>query len=237
MSLTIFIPTKNEEKIIEKTIFFLKENLGEKFDYEILVVDDFSKDNTVSIIKKLNFNNLKLIMNHKRGLGSAVEVGISNSSKEYFCIYMADGSDSVIDIIKYYEIITGNKNLDAVFGSRFLNKSLIKDYPKFKLILNRIFNYLVKLLFLSRYNDFTNAFKIYRKKTLLNFYPIVSEHFNIFLELPLKLISRDYKYEIIPISWTGRVKGESKFNLSELGSKYIFTLIYCWLEKNLLKKK
>ena len=237
MSLTIFIPTKNEEKIIEKTILLLKKNLDDKFDYEILIVDDFSNDNTVNIIKELNFYNLKLVLNKKKGLGSAIDVGISNSTKDYFCIYMADGSDLVEDIIKYYEIIINDKNLDAVFGSRFLEKSVIKDYPKFKLFLNRIFNYLVKLLFLSRYNDFTNAFKIYKKNSLLKFYPLVSENFNIFLELPLKLISRNYKYQIIPISWMGRIKGESKFNFSELGSKYIFTLIYCWLEKNLLKKK
>ena len=84
MSLTIFIPTKNEEKIIEKTILLLKKNLDDKFDYEILIVDDFSNDNTVNIIKELNFDNLKLVLNKKKGLGSAIDVGISNSTKDYF---------------------------------------------------------------------------------------------------------------------------------------------------------
>ena len=93
-----------------------------------------------------------------------------------------------------------------------------------------------KLLFISDYNDFTNAFKIYRKNALLKTFPLVSESFNIFLELPLKIISRKMKYKIIPISWTNRKEGKSKFDIKELKSKYLFTLIYCWLEKILLKK-
>ena len=67
--------------------------------------------------------------------------------------------------------------------------------------------------------------------------PLVSESFNIFLEIPLKVISRNYNYKIIPISWTGRAKGQAKFKIKELRSKYLFTLIYCFIEKNLLNFK
>ena len=92
------------------------------------------------------------------------------------------------------------------------------------------------MIFFSKYNDFTNAFKIYKRSTLLKLYPLVSENFNIFLEIPLKIECRKFRYEIIPISWNGRKLGESKFNLQEIGSKYIFTMLYCLLEKILLKK-
>ena len=67
--------------------------------------------------------------------------------------------------------------------------------------------------------------------------PLVSESFNVFLEIPLKLIARGYTYEVIPINWTDRKKGEAKFKIKELGSKYFFTLIYCFAEKILLIKK
>ena len=117
-----------------------------------------------------------------------------------------------------------------------VSKSSVIDYPYFKLFLNRIFNLFVKILFLSNYNDFTNAFKIYNRKTLLKLRPFVSENFNIFLELSLKIISRKFKYIIIPISWKNRKKGSSKFRIKELGSKYFFTLLYCWLEKILILK-
>ena len=149
---------------------------------------------------------------------------------------MADFSDSIIDLKKYYHLIK-EKNLDAVFGSRFIKGSKIDNYPKKKLILNRIFNYFVKLLFFNNYNDYTNAFKIYKTEILKSFLPLVSESFNIFLEIPLKVISRNYKFEVIPISWQGRKKGKAKFNIKELRSKYLFTLFYCFLEKILLKNK
>ena len=148
---------------------------------------------------------------------------------------MSDLSDDINDLKKYLEKIS-EKKLDAVFGSRFTKFSKVHGYPLKKLILNRIFNLTTKLLFLSDYNDFTNAFKIYRKNALLKTFPLVSESFNIFLELPLKIISRKMKYKIIPISWTNRKEGNSKFDIKELKSKYLFTLIYCFLEKILLKK-
>ena len=119
---------------------------------------------------------------------------------------------------------------------RFIKGSKLIGYPRKKLILNRIFNFITKIIFFSNYNDFTNAFKIYKKSALLKTFPLVSESFNIFLEMPLKIISRRMKYKIIPISWTNRKEGDSKFDIKELKAKYLFTLIYCWLEKILLKK-
>ena len=118
---------------------------------------------------------------------------------------MSDKSDNLDDLFVYYKTIK-NKNIDAVFGSRFLSSSKVTGYPLVKLLLNRVFNYLVKILLFSNYNDFTNAFKIYKREMLINFKPFVSEDFNIFLELPMKTISRFYKYDIVPISWNGRIK-------------------------------
>jgi len=93
------------------------------------------------------------------------------------------------------------------------------------------------LIFFSDYNDFTNAFKIYKKNVLKDLLPIVSENFNVFLEIPLKIITRKYSYKIIPISWQNRKVGKSNFKIKELSSMYIFTLFYCVIEKILLNKK
>ena len=182
-------------------------------------------------------NNIKIFDNKKKGLGGAISLGIEEASGDYIVIYMADMSDDINDLKEYFDTCKNNVNIDAVFGSRFIKNSQISNYPKKKLFFNRIFNNFVKIVFLSNYNDFTNAFKIYKKKTLLNLKPIVSENFNVFLELPLKIISRKYYYKIIPIKWDNRKKGKAKFKIKELGSMYVFTLIYCWIEKILLNKK
>tara|TARA_B100001057_G_C22388940_1_gene771417 strand:- start:212 stop:667 length:456 start_codon:yes stop_codon:yes gene_type:complete len=146
---------------------------------------------------------------------------------------MADLSDDINDL-KIYNKLMDEKNLDAVLGSRFLKGSEVKDYPFQKLLLNRVFNFFVSLIFWNRYNDYTNAFKIYKKEVLKTMMPFVSESFNIFLEIPLKIISRNYSYQIIKINWIGRKKGEAKFRIKELRSKYLFTLLYCFFERILL---
>ena len=237
MSLSIIIPVRNEEENILETAIKIKKFL--LFEFEICFIDDFSSDKTFEVITnyidKNRIDNIKIYKNTLPGLGPAINKGIEISSKNYLTIMMCDGSDDLDDLKKYYEIIS-NQNLDAVFGSRFIKGSRVVNYPLKKLILNRIFNYFVSLVFFSKFNDFTNAFKIYNKKSIIKLQPIVSESFNVFLELPLKIIARNMSYEVIPISWKNRKIGKSKFIIKELGAKYVFTLLYCFFEKILLKK-
>ena len=237
-TLSIIIPVYNEYDQIDLTIKKLLQ-LKKKIKFELIFIDDFSTDNSYQKLNKISKKNkfIKIFKNKKKGLGSAINIGIRKSKSEYLCIFMCDLSDDTNDIIKYFKIIKKDKNLHAVFGTRFSKFSKVKNYPLFKLILNRLANNLIKIITLTDYNDFTNAFKIYKRKCLLNLFPLVSESFNLFLELSLKVITRDYKYHIIPVNWTERKKGKSKFKINELGSKYLFILLYCLLEKILLKKK
>lgn len=238
MSLSIIIPVRNEEEIILKTLERFDNSWLTQIEHEIIIINDNSSDETTNLIKNSNFKKISIVLkdNSKKDLGSAILTGINNSSKKYVSIYMADMSDSLDDLNSYYNEIKNDDSLDAIFGSRFIEGSKITNYPKIKFFLNRFANNLIKIIFFSKYNDFTNAFKIYKKSTLLKLYPLVSENFNIFLELPLKIECRKLKYKIIPISWNGRSLGKSKFKIKEIGSKYIFTMLYCFLEKILLKK-
>ncbi len=235
--LSIVVPVRNESENLVSVFDYFIKNLKD-IQYEVLIINDFSNDDTLEKSKQLSreFKNFKVLNNQKKGLGGAINLGIKEASGESITIMMADRSDDINDLKKYYGIINTN-NFDAVLGSRFLKQSKVHDYPLQKLVLNRIFNFFVCILFWNSYNDYTNAFKIYKKKALLEILPLVSESFNIFLEIPLKIISRKYKYKIIPINWVGRTKGASKFKIKELGSKYLFTLIYCFIEKTLLNLK
>tara|TARA_B100000780_G_C21116223_1_gene451636 strand:+ start:742 stop:1467 length:726 start_codon:yes stop_codon:yes gene_type:complete len=235
--LSILIPVRDEKEnvyIISKEI----EKKIENSNYEIVFINDYSEDSTVQELEKLSESNNKIIYfnNQKKGLGGAIDLGIQKSNGKYVCIMMSDSSDTVEDLNYYYQQISA-EDLDAVFGSRFIKGGKIVNYPKIKLILNRIGNLLAKLLIWTDLNDFTNGFKIYKKETLIKLYPLVSESFNIFFELPLKTIIRGFNYKIVPISYYNRTVGEAKFKIDELGSKYIFTLLYCFLEKILLNTK
>ena len=233
---SIVIPCRNEQYTIKKTLLQIIKRL-KKYNYEVIIIDDNSTDQTYGLIKTLSKKSkrIKVFKNQNRGLGSAINLAITKSKGKYLCIMMSDLSDSLNDLVRYFTSIRKN-NYDAVFGSRFIKNSKVIDYPINKLILNRIFNLFVKLFFKTNLNDFTNAFKIYKKSSLLKILPIVSENFNVFLELPLKFISRNMKYKIIPIKWQNRKKGKSKFKIHELRSKYMFTFLFCYFEKILIIK-
>tara|TARA_E500000178_G_C16851863_1_gene675509 strand:- start:147 stop:866 length:720 start_codon:yes stop_codon:yes gene_type:complete len=237
--LSILIPVRNETESLER-LFQVFSNKMNNINYEVLIINDFSEDDTLEKANKIfsNSKNFKVLDNNKKGLGGAINLGIKAAKGSNVVIMMADQSDDFNDLINYNNLINNNEEkYDAIFGSRFIKNSKINNYPIEKLILNRIFNYFVSLVFWNSYNDYTNAFKIYKKQTLLEIRPLISESFNIFLEMPLKIISRNYKYKVVPINWRGRTTGHSKFKIKELGSKYLFTLIYCFIEKNLLNLK
>ena len=237
MKLSIIIPAKNEEGNLEETIkeinnILLKKNI----QHEIIVINDHSSDATLKILNLLknNIHELKIINNTgKPGYGFTVRLGLENYSGEIIAIMMADGSDSPKDLIKFY--FKSIKNNTCIFGSRFISGGFTKDYPKLKYVLNRIFNNLVRLIFQIRYNDITNAFKVYTKEAIEGSKPFLSNHFNLTLELPLKIIIRGFNYEIVPNSWRNRKTGISKMKIKEMGSRYLFILFYCLIEKLLTK--
>ena len=235
--ISILIPIRNEYENLEDIERIFKENFYE-IKHEVILINDFSNDNSLIKAEEISSKNKNFVVlnNQKKGLGGAINLGIQSANGKFICIMMADFSDDINDLKKYYTLMEEN-NYDAVFGSRFTADSIVVGYPKQKLLLNRVFNFIVSLVFLNRYRDYTNAFKIYKSEMIKSFLPLVSESFNIFLELPLKVISRKYNFKVIPINWRTRKKGKAKFKIKELRSKYLFTLIYCFIEKSLLNIK
>lgn len=233
--LSLVIPAHNEEGCIEKTIkIFHKVLSEEKIKHEILVVNDHSKDKTVNILKRLSgeIKELRYIDNKgTRGFGSTTITGLRNFKGDYVAIVMADLSDNPQDLVRYYREI--EKGYDCIFGSRFIKGGRVIDYPIHKLILNRITNNLIRLLFWIKYNDVTNAFKMYKKETIKGLEPLLSKHFNLTVELPLKAIVRGYNYRVVPNSWKNRKVGTSNLKIKEMGSRYFFIIFYCWFEKML----
>ena len=237
MKLSIIIPAKDEEGDIENTLIrfhnILKKN---NVEHELLIINDHSVDSTLEILSSLEkkIKELKIINNSgKPGFGLAIRQGLENYSGDIVAIVMADGSDSPKDLINFY--FKSVKNYTCVFGTRFSSGGSTKDYPIVKYIMNRFFNNLVRLIFRIKYDDITNAFKVYTREAIEGSKPFLSNHFNLTLELPLKIIIRGYKYKIIPNSWRNRQAGVSKMRIKEMGSRYMFILFYCLIEKLLTK--
>jgi dolichol-phosphate mannosyltransferase len=237
MKFSIVIPAQNEEGCIAETLTaLLAATEGAGITAEIVVVDDGSTDGTVDSVYEVTrrHRNVRLIENHRRhGFGMAVRAGLEQIRGDAVAIVMADGSDCPEDVVAYYRKL--QDGYDCVFGSRFIDGSKILDYPAHKLVLNRFANWFIKTIFGLRYNDITNAFKCYRTEVIAGIEPLISPHFNLTVEMPLKAIVRGYSYAVVPISWTNRKAGVSKLKIKEMGSRYLFIVMYIWLEKMLAR--
>jgi dolichol-phosphate mannosyltransferase len=231
--LSIVIPARDEEGCIESTVRHLNLELSlHEIPHEIVVVDDGSNDSTWDILSKLAeaLQELKPVKNMGlNGFGRAIQCGIEAATGDALVIMMADESDDARDVVKYWKLL--NEGWDCVFGSRFLPGGGVIDYPRFKLFVNRRVNFFIRVLFGIKLNDTTNAFKAYRKSTIDGCRPFLSPHFNLTVELPLKAIVRGYTWTVIPITWKNRRSGTPKLKLKEMGSRYLFIVLYCWLER------
>ena len=231
--LSIIIPSKNEADNLKECISEIyKELKDHSIDFEILVIDDGSTDNTVDTIKEINqsISSVKCIRNlGDNGFGRAVRIGLDNFSGDAVAIMMADRSDSPKDLVAYWRNL--QQGIDCVFGSRFIQGSRVLDYPFVKLVANRIVNTMIRFAFKIKCNDITNAFKMYRREVIEGCRPFISPHFNLTVEIPLKAIIRGYSWKVLPISWKNRTKGVAKLKLREMGSRYFFIIAYLWLEK------
>ena len=236
MKLSVVIPARNEAECIAETLSAASDALDRaRIDHEIVVVDDGSTDDTAQAARSAaDSSYTRVVMNPgPPGYGFAVRSGIANSSGDVIAIMMADGSDNPEDLVVYFRKI--EEGYDCAFGSRFIRGSRVVDYPIHKLILNRTANFLIRLLFRIRFNDLTNAFKCYRREVIDAMQPLIAPHFNLTVEMPLKAIVRGYSYGVVPISWTNRKVGVSKLKISEMGSRYLFIVLYLWLEKHLTR--
>src|SRR5215472_2251170 len=230
--LSVVIPAHNEEGHIAETVQNLAAALRDAgIVHEILVINDNSTDGTERILATLSAVGIpvRYINNPPpHGFGFAVRRGLAEFRGEAVAIVMADGSDDPADVIAFYREL--ESGYDCVFGSRFVRGARCIDYPKFKLVLNRLANLMIRTLFVVRYNDVTNAFKLYRRNAIAGIQPLLSHHFNLTVELPLKCIIRGYQYAVLPNSWKNRTQGVSKLRVKEMGSRYLFIILYCWLE-------
>ncbi|UBM60417.1 glycosyltransferase family 2 protein [Marinilongibacter aquaticus] len=234
MKLSVVIPAYNEAESIPETLRSLYNTLNShEIDHEIWVTNDNSKDNTLQVLEGLKSEIPTLVFETNKGpngFGYAVRYGLERFSGDCVAVFMADMSDDPEDLVQYYRTMQ-EKKVDAVFGNRWGKGGKVIDYPQHKKVINRLANFIVKTMMRIDYNDTTNAFKLYKRTTIEGVKPFLSPHFNLTIELPLKAIVRGYTYAVVPNSWTNRKYGESKLKIKEMGSRYFFILMYCFIEK------
>ena len=237
LKLSVVIPARNEVESIAGTVTGVTAALrAAEIEFEVVVVDDSSTDGTFEAVERVSAGDpaVRAIRSHYRnGFGFAVRAGLDRFEGDAVAIVMADGSDDPADLVAYHRALEGG--YECAFGSRFLPQSRVHDYPRLKLAINRAANLVIRVLFRHGYNDTTNAFKAYRREVIENIQPLLSNHFNLTVEIPLKAIVRGHTYTVLPISWTNRAAGESKLGIREMGSRYLFVVLSVYLEHHLTR--
>lgn len=236
LKLSIVIPAHNEEKNISNVLEELAKTVDDNFiPYEIIVVNDNSTDGTADMIRSFMEKNPAVRTVDRRppgGFGRAIRSGLRLVNGDVVVICMADLSDDPKDVVACYRKIM--EGYDCVFGSRFIPGAEVYDYPRVKLICNRIINKVIQVMFWTRHNDMTNAFKAYRAHVIQECSPYQACHFNITIEMSLSALIRGYSIASIPIRWYGRTWGSSNLRIKEMGRRYLATLLKIFSEKILI---
>lgn len=229
-SLSVIIPARNEEQLIEATTHSVIQALGSAdISFEILIVDDSSEDHTGFLIREISKSHpvVRCLRNPGQpGLGSAVKWGLEWAQARYVSIVMADGCDDPFDLVAFHQMAVA-RDLDCVFGSRFLDPTKVRGYPVLRRPFTRLGNLAASKLSGVEYDDFTNAFKLYRRDLIAQLGPFESDGYAFSLELALKAILSGATYEVVANSWSGLSKGSSKFSLARHAYGYSKVLMSC----------
>ena len=224
MKLSIIIPCYNEEATIEKLIAAVKKSpVKEK---EIIVVDDFSKDDTREILKGIK--DVKVIYHNKnQGKGAALRTGFKVATGD---ICIVQDADLEYDPQEYEIVIEPilNDKADVVFGSRFLSGRPHRVVYFWHRVGNGILTLLSNLFTDLNLTDMETCYKAFRTEIIQGI-RIRENRFGFEPEITAKISKQNLRIYEVGISYYGRTYAEGK----KIGWKDGFRAIYCILKYNI----
>ena len=221
MIFSIIIPVYNEEKTIIEVLEKIKNNSSNLFEYEVVVIDDGSTDQSRKLLENKKHLFDKLLINEtNKGKGFSVKKGILNASGTHIIFQDADFEYDPIDFKKFEKVFV-DLNADGIIGSRFI----YSNYTRSHNILNKIANKLLTFIFNLLYNTtFTDIYSCYFafKKNLLDENELKTEGFDQHAEILCKVIKKGKKFYEVPISYNGRNYSEGK----KIKAYHFFLVLY-----------
>lgn len=206
---------------------------------EILIVNDNSSDNTAQVTADLASRDgrIKLINRPMpNGVGRALRAGYQAASGRYILSMDCDFVNLLPELRGLFDAVAAGH--DGAIGSRFSHDSVLLNYPFSKMVFNRLFHLLIRILIRPGVRDVTNNLKLYRADIFKSL-TIRSPHFSANLETGLKPLLEGYSIREVPISWMDRTTemGNSSFMLGKVGGGYIHAFFEIWKTYRLHKRK
>jgi dolichol-phosphate mannosyltransferase len=225
-STSFVVPCHNEEMNIPRLVKTLTQMYG-RYIHEIIIVNDNSTDRTAEITQKIAAKEPRVkLINRKppNGVGLALRDGYAAATGRYILTMDCDFVQIVPEFRDLFDQVAAGH--DGAIGSRFSHESILINYPFFKILCNRAFHVLVRLLLLNQVRDISNNLKLYRAEILKEL-TIEESHFAANVETGLKPLLSGYDIREVPISWINRTSdmGNSSFRILKVAPHYFLALL------------
>lgn len=230
-AVSVVIPCHNEEMNIEPLVTRLRDLFGE-YLHEIILVDDNSTDATRAVIERLAAEDFRIkpfIRRPPNGVGLAVRDGYHVATGRYVLSMDCDFQHLLPEIRDILDA-AAMYGYDVVVGSRFSPHSVLLNYPFLKIVANRGFHLLARIVLLRSFRDLTNNLKLLKREVVEQLI-LTQPGFAINAETGLQPLVMGYTVKEVPISWINRTPdmGTSSFRLARVGGDYFRVLIHLWL--------
>jgi glycosyltransferase involved in cell wall biosynthesis len=232
-SISVFFPAYNDEgtiaSMVIKTIAVLKELTD---DYEIMVIDDCSPDNSGKIADELarKYKEVKVIHhNQNKGYGGALKSGFNAATKELVFYTDGDAQYDVLEIKKLLPLMT--KDVDLVNGYKLNRADLLR-----RIVLGRMYHYGTKILFNLKVKDVDCDFRLIRKK-VFDKVKLKSNSGLICVEMIRKIQDANFKIKQIGVHHYWRAHGKSQFFNVKRIRRTLLNMLKLWWTLVVLKNK
>jgi len=227
MILSIIVPAYNEEKTIIQILEKLQKTKPEDVSYQVIVINDCSKDNTKTLLEA-NDHLYEILINNSSniGKGGSVKKALECAKGQYVIFQDADLEYDPSDFTKFFDLIF-KFNPDVILGSRFNFDKFSKSHYFFNKIGNYFLSFLFNILFNTTFTDIYCCYFCF-KRELIDPKNLKTCGFEQQAEILAKCVKSSNSFYEVPVNYNGRTENEGK----KIKFYHIFSVI-----KEILKNR
>ena len=240
-SVLVVIPTYNESESIEsllKRLNSARMQISDKYEIDILIVDDNSPDQTAVIAKNLQLSGLKVLnRQYKSGLGPAYLAGFKQGLLEKYDYFVEMDADLSHQPEQLKELLNAASKTDLVIGTRWIPGGSVVNWPKRRKWISKLGTGYASFALNLPYRDLTSGYRVLPREFLsqLDFSLIETRGYGFQIEMALKAIESGFGIKQVPITFVERENGYSKMSLAIIWEAW--SMVTIWALRRLIKRR